>query len=170
MKIVVAESVQVCTVDTVNKWIIYTNQRLYLAQRQWLLGESVSELADKTACHQAMILLMQQAYVGILNELAETRRLKEKVDNLEALAVLSGFDSEWIVRLRSLAATPGEWLFELGRAYDALQLPQSGTGLRDDLSAATGLIASSVPETDWAFVLTQLKAFAAQLREFNYQY
>jgi hypothetical protein len=156
-----------------SKWISYTNEKLYLARRQWVIGQQVTEVSDRLACHQGMLLLMQQAYIGMLNELGETRKLRDKVQTLKELSEQSGFESEWIVQLRHLAKTPGSWLYELERGLSRMQAPAGDKGQTAVSEASVpGLIASSTeaPVEDGAFILGQMSAFAAQLREYNYQY
>lgn len=160
-----------------SEWIAYTNQKLYLARQLAELGSRARETSERAACRQGMILLLQQGYVGLLNELAETRRLTSRIEDLDQLSALSGFDSEWVGRLRELAATPGSWLYELLRTTRILAQPGlSGSPVSSVTDASviavkgSGVIASSSDEPDWNGVLDQMKTFVAELRELNYQW
>lgn len=152
-----------------SEWISYTNEKLFLAARLETLARSTQNRADQSALEQGRTLLLGQALEGLLNELAATRRLRDRVSNLADLVEKAGYSWEWTDRLQALAVEPDSWLMTLQASERTLQKRQvAAVPAGGDLGVE--LIGRSGNTVDWLALINDMKAFAAELRETNAQY
>ncbi len=155
-------------------WVPYTNEKLFLAKLQLDLMES-AELADKAplreSTRQASVLLVHQAWVGLLNEIGESFTLKGV--GLQSLADLEqalGAATSEVAPLLSLHEDPQSWVRLLLRDYDATARPKP-TGAAQ-VGAETGLIVSHSDhnETRSRILLQDLKEYISAFRDRTHEW
>lgn len=159
-------------------WSRYTNQKLFLAERLWVQQARMEDLPTRKALEEGAIWLIYQAYQGLLNELAETRRLRERVSSLDELRQRSEYDTEWTQRLQALMQQSGSWLQTLLAEVRRLEQPprnepsETGTSsLASDAMSGTLIVASSGgSRPEGPEIIREIRAMAAELREFNQQF
>lgn len=151
-------------------WVSYTNEKLFLASRLLAGASSEPSSADCLAREQGAILLLTQAYEGLLNELAHVRRLKDRVESLEQLVALAGYSWEWTDELADLKAQQGSWLWVLESQRAALQTNHDGSQSGGIVPQTNLIVSSETEKLDGLGIIQEMKTFLTRLREMNQQY
>ncbi len=156
-------------------WVPYTNEKLFLAKLQLDLMES-PELADKApqreSTRQASVLLMQQAWVGLLNEIGESFSLKNvRLQSLADLEQALGGSTSEVAPLLALYEDPQSWVRLLLRDYEATTRPKP-KGAPVQAGNEPGLILSHSDhnETRSRLLLQDLKEYVTAFRDRTHEW
>ena len=151
------------------RWVSYTNEKLYLAQLQFDLlasAELAGNMPLKESARQAGLFFMYAAWLGVLNEIAESFQLKKvEIGSLADLEKALGASTSEVSLLLALHEDPQSWLRLLQRDYDACLRPQPKTEAvqhTEQIFVASG---NEQGEHRYQLMLQDLKEHVAAFRD-----
>ncbi|ABC28897.1 hypothetical protein HCH_02066 [Hahella chejuensis KCTC 2396] len=149
------------------KWLTYVNENLFFAKLQLQWKDTSSTVAERECAGRAALRFLQQAYVGFLNELAEQRRIKVKIESLADLEGQLEVESPEVISMKLAAAQPDSWLAQLLKQYGEISRPRKNETPQDEnIIAAT----STVSAMEAAAILEFMQAFINEVREHSFEW
>ncbi|WLQ11274.1 hypothetical protein O5O45_16130 [Hahella aquimaris] len=149
------------------KWLTFVNENLFFAKLQLQWRDSSSTVAEKQCAGRAALRFLQQAYVGFLNELAEQRRIKVKVETLADLEGQLEVESPEVISMKLAAAQPDSWLAQLLKQFGEISRPRKNeTPQNENIIAAT----SAPYAMELTAILESMQAFINEMREHSFEW
>ncbi|AZZ93447.1 hypothetical protein EUZ85_23090 [Hahella sp. KA22] len=150
-----------------DKWLTYVNENLFFAKLQLQWKDTSSTVAEKQCASRAALRFLQQAYVGFLNELAEQRRIKVKVETLADLEGQLEVESPEVISMKLAAAQSDSWLAQLLKQFGEISRPRKNeTPQNENIIAAT----SAPYAMELAVMLESMQAFINEMREHSFEW
>ncbi|MDG9671691.1 hypothetical protein ONV78_28400 [Hahella sp. CR1] len=150
-----------------DKWLTYVNENLFFAKLQLQWRDAPSTVAEKQCAGRAALRFLQQAYVGFLNELAEQRRIKVKIETLADLEGQLEVESPEVISMKLAAAQPDSWLAQLLKQFGEISRPRKNeTPQNENIIAAT----SAPYVMELVVILESMQAFINEMREHSFEW
>ncbi|WP_431686208.1 DUF6586 family protein [Hahella sp. NBU794] len=150
-----------------DKWLTYVNENLFFAKLQLQWRDASSTVAEKQCAGRAALRFLQQAYVGFLNELAEQRRIKVKIETLADLEGELEVESPEVISMKLAVEQPDSWLAQLLKQFGDISRPRKNeTPQNENIIAAT----SAPYVMELVVILESMQAFINEMREHSFEW
>ena len=154
-------------------WVPFTNQKLYLAKLQFELMVSVAESNAplRESARQAGLSFLQTAWVGLLNEIAESFKVKNtSINSLSDLEKALGATISEVSPLLALHEDPHSWLRILQREYETCLRPQPKAAVSQGHEPLRIAVSDQEASPRYQLILQDLKDYVTAFRDRTYEW